>query len=75
MSAVFAPIGEAIKKAGCEWIKNVKLIDTYEDENGKSITVRIYFSHPERTLTKEEVMKVVDGIVETLRAEGIMMKK
>lgn len=75
VSAVFAPIGEAIKKAGCEWIKNVKLIDTYEDENGKSITVRIYFSHPERTLTKEEVMKVVDGIVETLRAEGIMMKK
>ena len=53
----------------------MKLIDTYEDENGKSITVRIYFSHPERTLTKEEVMKVVDGIVETLRAEGIMMKK
>ena len=75
VSAVFAPIGEAIKKAGCEWIKNVKLIDTYEDENGKSITVRIYFSHPERTLAKEEVMKVVDGIVETLRAEGIMMKK
>lgn len=75
VSAVFAPIGEAIQKAGCEWIKNVKLIDTYEDENGKSITVRIYFSHPERTLTKEEVMKVVDGIVETLRAEGIMMKK
>lgn len=75
VSAVFAPIGEAIKKADCEWIKNVKLIDTYEDENGKSITVRIYFSHPERTLTKEEVMKVVDGIVETLRAEGIMMKK
>lgn len=75
VSAVFAPIGEAIKKAGCEWIKNVKLIDTYEDENGKSITVRIYFSHPERTLTKEEVMKVVDGIVETLIAEGIMMKK
>lgn len=75
VSAVFAPIGEAIKKADCEWIKNVKLIDTYEDENGKSITVRIYFSHPERTFTKEEVMKVVDGIVETLRAEGIMMKK
>lgn len=75
VSAVFASIGEAIKKADCEWIKNVKLIDTYEDENGKSITVRIYFSHPERTLTKEEVMKVVDGIVETLRAEGIMMKK
>ncbi len=75
VSAVFAPIGEAIKKADCEWIKNVKLIDTYEDENGKSITVRIYFSHPARTLTKEEVMKVVDGIVETLRAEGIMMKK
>lgn len=75
VSAVFAPIGEAVKKAGCDWIKNVKLIDTYEDENGKSITVRIYFSHPERTLTKEEVMKVVDGIIETLRAEGIMMKK
>ncbi len=27
--------------------------DLYRDENGKSITVRIYFAHPKKTLTRE----------------------
>lgn len=74
VSERFAPIAEAIGHANCSWIKNVSVADTYTDENGKSITVRITFSHPEKTLTKEEVAAVIDAVVAELSARGIMMK-
>lgn len=70
----FAPIGKAIEKANCAWIKNVSLIGTYEDETGKTITIRMIFSDKERTLTKEEVMAVVEGIMNDLEAQGITAK-
>jgi len=75
VSEKYAPIGDAIKAANCDLIKNVSVVDTYVDENGKSITVRMIFSDPERTLTKEEVMAVVDGIIADLESKGISMKK
>ena len=75
ISDMYAPIGSAIKAENCDLIKNVSVVDTYTDENGKSITVRLVFSHPERTLTKEEAMAVVDSIVARLEAMGVSMKK
>ena len=68
-------IGNAIKAADSELIKKVFVTDTYEDENGKSITVRIIFSQKDRTLTREEVMEVVDSIIETLKADGVNLKQ
>lgn len=68
-------IGNAINAANSELIKKVFVTDTYEDENGKSITVRIIFSQKDRTLTREEVMEVVDSIVETLKADGVNLKQ
>lgn len=75
VSDKYAPIGKAIEEASCPLIKSVKLLDTYVDDSGKSITVRILFSHGERTLTKDEVMEVVDSIIAKLDAQGIPMKK
>ncbi len=75
VSDKFAPIGEAVKAADCPLIKGIDVVDTYADENGKSITSRIYFAHPEKTLTKEEVMDVVNGIIDSLEAKGIALKK
>jgi len=75
VSEKFAPIGDAINAANCELIKSVSVVDTYTDENGKSITVRMIFSHPERTLTKEEVMEIVDSIIANLEFQGISLKK
>ncbi len=75
ISDKYAPIGKAIEDASCPLIKSVKLLDTYTDEQGKSITVRILFSHSERTLTKDEVMEVVDSVVANLASAGIPMKK
>ncbi|MBR3817218.1 MAG: phenylalanine--tRNA ligase subunit beta [Clostridia bacterium] len=71
----YAPVGEAIKNANCSLIKGAEVVDLYRDENGKSITVRIYFAHPEKTLTREEVMNVVNGIIDDLAAKGIELKK
>ncbi len=70
----FAPIAKAIKDEGCDWIKDVKVVDIFVDESGKSITSRIFFSHPERTLTKDEVMACIDSISERLKADGIFVK-
>ncbi len=71
----FAPIGEAVKNADCSLIKDIQVVDTYEDENGKSITVRLFFVHPEKTLTRDEVMNVVNSIIDSLSAKGIELKK
>ena len=74
VSESYAPIAKAIENANCALIKNVSVADIYADESGKSITVRIVFAHPERTLTKEEVLEVVNGIVAELDAKDINLK-
>ena len=74
LSNSFAPINEAVNNANCPLIKGIDVTDIYVDESGKSITVRIYFAHPERTLTKEEVLEVVNGIVADLEGKNIKLK-
>ncbi len=75
MSSLYGPIGEVITLQNCPLIKKVTVVDTYEDNNGKSITVRILFSHPERTLTGEEVKAVTDKIISDLSEKNIALKQ
>lgn len=75
VSNAFAPIDKAITDANCSLIQEVTVVDTYRDATGKSITVRLTFSHPEKTLTREEVMAVVDSIVAALAADGVTLKQ
>lgn len=75
VSEVFAPIAKAIEDAKCSLIKNVSVADVYNDENGKSITVRILFAHNEKTLTRDEVMETVNQIIDNLDKNGIPLKK
>ncbi len=75
VSDKFQPISETIKEVDCSLIKNVSVADVYTDETGKSITVRLLFSHPEKTLTKEEVSEPVNEIIKNLSAKGIELKK
>lgn len=76
VSNKFAPIAKAIEDAKSSLVKKVEVTDVYEDENdnSKSITTRITFAHPERTLTREEVQAVADKVIETLKNAGIMLK-
>ena len=71
----FENIGNAIDAQNCPLVQKVSVTDVYEDENGKSITVRIVFSQDDRTLTREEVMIVVDAIIADLKAKGINLKQ
>ena len=66
---------QAIDAANSPLVNKVAVVGTYTDEAGKSITVRIFFSHDERTLTREEVQSVVDGVIANLEKQGIMLKK
>lgn len=70
----FEPIANAIAKANSPLVKKVSVSDIYQDENGKSITVRILFSHAERTLTREEVTEVTDAVIAELAKDGILLK-
>ncbi len=71
----FAPIKKAIEESGSSLIKKVGVVDTYTENGIKSITARLTFAHPEKTLTKEETNTVVDKIISALDSQGISLKK
>lgn len=71
----FEPIRQAILDANSSLVKKFEVVDTYVDEFSKSITTRITFSHPEKTLTREEINEIVDKIISTLESKGIALKK
>ena len=75
LTSRFAPIKKAIENAACELIRGVDVIDIYEADENSSIAVRLTFSDNTRTLTREEVAQVVDGIVTELEQNGITLKK
>ncbi|MDD6620424.1 MAG: phenylalanine--tRNA ligase subunit beta [Eubacteriales bacterium] len=75
VSDKFEPIKKAIDDARSNLVKKISVVDTYSDDNAKSITTRITFAHPEKTLTREEVMEIVDKVVASLEENGIFLKK
>ncbi|MBQ9228911.1 MAG: phenylalanine--tRNA ligase subunit beta [Eubacterium sp.] len=74
VAQTFAPIAQAIREAQSPIVKAVEVTDIYEGEDAKSITTRITFAHPERTLKREEVQAVADRIIASLREVGIELK-
>ena len=70
----FSEINDTIKMCAGEILKKVGVTDVYSDGTSKSITVRLLFGDDERTLTHEEVQKVVDDIIEKLKTKGINLK-
>lgn len=75
ISDKFEPIRLAIKDANSPLVKKLEVVDTYCDDISRSITTRLTFSHPEKTLTREEVMSVADDIIARLDKKGIALKK
>ncbi len=70
----FSTINDTIKENAYAILKKVGVADVYSEGDNKSITVRLLFGDDERTLTHEEVQKVVDEIVEKLKNKGINLK-
>ena len=74
LSDSYAPIRDAVAASGSQLIRKVKVAGTYRSEEGNTITVRLTFGCMDRTLTREEVQAVADGIIADLSAKGICLK-
>lgn len=69
----FADMEPAWREAG-ESLTGVSLIDSFEQAGRRSLTLRFGFSSRTKTLSKEEVQPIVDGIVEKLGAAGAVLR-
>ena len=70
----FADMSECWSKLGLDELNSVKVIDTYEKDGIKSITVRLIFSSKEKTLEMDEVQTWIDEILANLKEIGIEMR-
>ncbi|MDD6265429.1 MAG: phenylalanine--tRNA ligase subunit beta [Clostridia bacterium] len=57
-----------------ELLRDVSLVDIYNDGDTNSISVRLHFASDERTLQRSEVQVFVDEIIEKLAQRGINLK-
>lgn len=70
----FSHIEKAWKALNLAELDNVKVIDTYEKDGIKSLTVRLLFSSKTRTLEMEEVQSWIDKVLENLKNIGIALR-
>ncbi len=70
----FSDMSECWNKLSLNELNNVKVIDTYEKDGVKSITVRLIFSSKEKTLEMDEVQGWIDTILANLKKIGIEMR-
>ncbi len=70
----FADMSKCWNALELEELNNVKVIDTYEKDGVKSITVRFIFSSKEKTLEMEQVQSWIDEILTNLKNIGIELK-
>ncbi len=74
LTDVYAPIGAAIEAVNSALIKKVSVVGRYEDEAGKTVSIRMVFADRTKTLTREEVTAVVDAIIAKAAENGISLK-
>ena len=70
----YEPIAQAVAEANSPLVQKIAVVSTFQDDQGKSISVRLFFSHPDRTLTSEEVQQVMDTVIENLGKKGYSLK-
>lgn len=70
----FSEIASAWNTLSIAELKNVSLVDTYETEGLKSITVRLSFSSSEHTLVMDEIQANIDTILNNLKEMGITLR-
>ncbi|MEE0867478.1 MAG: phenylalanine--tRNA ligase subunit beta [Clostridia bacterium] len=55
-------------------LDEVKLVDTYSLMGVLSITVRFFFSSPDRTLSMEEIQRIMDKIIANLEQKDVKLR-
>ncbi|MCQ2080227.1 MAG: phenylalanine--tRNA ligase subunit beta [Lachnospiraceae bacterium] len=61
-------------KKGRNNLKDVSVIDVYDNGKVKSVTIRFHFENDERTLTSEEVQEVIDKTLLNLKDINVELK-
>lgn len=70
----FGSIVDAIHQTNAALIYDYKMVSVYGQGKDKSLTVRITFAHPERTLMREKVIPIVNEIIRVLQSRGVVIK-
>ncbi len=70
----FEDIEGAWKELKIDSLKNVSVIDIYDSQAVKSVTLRFEFCLYDRTLTGEEVQEHIDAILKKLSDMGVRLK-
>ena len=71
---VFAAVEADMRTAGGAYLTDVTVTDVYEGENGNSITFRLSFTSPDKTLSKAELQPSIDAILGKLAESGMALK-
>ena len=70
----FAMLSECWNALNLSELDSVKVIDTYDNGEIKSVTVRLIFSAKDRTLEMDEVQGWINTILENLKKIGIELR-
>lgn len=70
----FDDISTCWKKLKMKELRDVSVIDIYDAQGVKSITIRLSFGLDDRTLTGEEVQNHIDHVLENLETIGVKLK-
>lgn len=70
----YAELSPAWESVDGSLLTGVSLVDSFDQNGRKSLTLRFAFASREKTLSKEEVQPVVDGIVARLSAAGAVLR-
>ena len=71
---IFAEVEAAMREVGGAYLSDVTVTDVYEGENGNSITFRLSFTAPDKTLSKAELQPSIDAILGKLAESGMTLK-
>lgn len=69
----FAELTEEFDRCPNETLKRISLVDIYEAE-GKSVTIRLHFVSPSKTLSKAEVQTYIDEVLVRLKEKNIVLR-
>ena len=74
-AVVFSEVVRLAKEAAGEALSDVRVKDVYTAEDGSSaLTLRFSFSSKERTLTKQELLPVIESVQCALAVYGMPVK-
>lgn len=69
----YVEITKEFERCPNETLKRISLIDIYEAE-GKSVTIRLHFVSPVKTLSKAEVQTYIDEVLINLKEKNIVLR-